>query len=47
MKNKIFMGLLLIIMSTVVSADCYMNGVLYPTGTTIGGLTCQADGSRK
>jgi hypothetical protein len=29
------------------NADCLWQGKSYPTGTRIGGLTCQADGSWK
>jgi hypothetical protein len=28
-------------------ADCLWKGKSYPTGTRIGGLTCQADGTWK
>jgi len=31
--------------STIAYAECWYNGVSYPTGTVINGKTCQADGS--
>ncbi len=33
--------------SSVVSAGCMYGEYEYPTGTVIGGLTCQADGNWK
>lgn len=35
------------VVSTIASAGCMYSGYEYPTGTTIGGFTCQADGSWK
>jgi len=43
MKKWLF--IMLIFTSFTVNANCYYNGNLYPPGTVIGGLTCQADGS--
>ncbi|MCW2309331.1 hypothetical protein [Rhodobium gokarnense] len=31
--------------ATPAVADCYYNGALYPTGTTLGDLVCRKDGS--
>ena len=44
-KSILFVVLLFISSVSVAVADCKYNGNLYPTGTVIGGLTCQADGS--
>ena len=43
--KKYIIAALLMLNSTVVFADCTYNGHLYPAGTVVGGLTCQADGS--
>jgi len=32
-------------LSSIASADCNYNGSSYPTGTVIGGLVCQEDGT--
>jgi len=46
MKKLVFLVIsLFLIFAANVYADCYYNGVLYPTGTVIDGKTCQADGS--
>jgi hypothetical protein len=45
MKKIIFIAFFLLIYTAILHADCIHNGVLYPTGTIINGLTCQADGS--
>ncbi len=44
---KILAILALSLISCSVYADCYLNGVAYPTGTVISGLTCQPDGTWK
>ena len=44
MRNLIVI-LVLMVISTTAQAGCYLDGVLYPTGTVVSGLTCQADGS--
>lgn len=41
LATLIFFSLLL----TVAEAGCHYNGQVVPTGTTINGKTCQADGS--
>ena len=43
--KKYIIAALLMLNSAVVFADCTYNGNLYPTGTVVGGLTCQEDGS--
>ena len=43
--KKIYLAMILMVLSSSVFADCYLDGVLYPTGTVVSGLTCQADGS--
>ncbi len=43
--KKYIIAALFILNSTVVFADCTYDGYSYPTGTVVGGLTCQADGS--
>lgn len=43
--NKSIIFVVLLFISSVAVADCKYNGNLYPTGTVIGGLTCQADGT--
>lgn len=45
--NKTLIIIVHISISQVVNADCWYNGYMYPTGTKIGGLTCQANGSWK
>lgn len=42
--KKIFF-LVLLMSASYASADCYLDGVSYPTGTVVSGLTCQNDGS--
>lgn len=42
---KKFMFFLIVVISFNSNAACLYNGNPYPTGTVIGGLTCQADGS--
>lgn len=46
MKN-IAILLLLATFSATAQSACLLNGTLYPTGATVGGLTCQADGTWK
>ena len=41
---KSFLFVSLMIFSAIANANCWYNGYLYPTGTVVGGLTCQADG---
>jgi len=43
MKGLMF--LILFTLSQTVSAACWYAGYSYPTGSVVGGLTCQADGS--
>ena len=44
--KQIFCSILfLIISTTAVYANCVYDGKTYPTGTKIGGLVCQPDGS--
>ena len=38
---------LLPLSTTAANADCYYDGALYPTGTKLGDLECQPDGSWK
>jgi hypothetical protein len=45
MKKILFILLFLLIYSTILHADCVHNGVIYPPGTVINGLTCQPDGT--
>jgi hypothetical protein len=46
MKKLVFLIIsLLFFFSAIVYADCVYNGVSYPEGTMINGLTCQADGN--
>ena len=33
--------------SNIAFADCWYNGVIYPTGSQVNGLTCSVDGSWK
>ena len=50
MSRKTLMSLLFLItfgFSSAVWADCVYQGKSYPTGTKIGGLTCQPDGTWK
>ena len=42
---KILMLLLTCGFASGAWADCYYQGTSYSTGTTIAGLTCQADGT--
>ena len=44
-KFILFILFFLLLFSKIVYADCIYNGVSYPPGTVINGLTCQADGS--
>jgi hypothetical protein len=46
MRNYIFVAIVILFSSTAM-ADCYLDGVPYPEGTSATGLTCQADGSWK
>ena len=43
--KKLYLAMMLMVLSSSVFADCYLDGVLYPTGTVVSGLTCQTDGS--
>ena len=43
--KKLYLAMMLMVLSSSVFADCYRDGVLYPTGTVFSGLTCQDDGS--
>ena len=43
--KKLYLAMMLMVVSSSVFADCYLDGVPYPTGTVSSGLTCQADGS--
>lgn len=45
MKSLLFILMFLFGMATVASADCIYDGQTYPTGTEIGGLVCQPDGT--
>lgn len=48
MARKCLAALMLLIAAGFASsawADCVYQGKKYPTGTKIGGLTCQADGT--
>jgi hypothetical protein len=36
---------IMVYFSAVAFADCIYNGVYYPPGTVINGLTCQANGN--
>lgn len=49
--KKHFVRLLAIALATLwmtaAQADCLWQGKSYPTGTRIGGLTCQPDGTWK
>ena len=50
MKKRLLILLLIgvsAIASSLVSAGCMYGDYEYPTGTVIGGLTCQGDGSWK
>ncbi|MEJ2638323.1 MAG: hypothetical protein P8010_01990 [Desulfosarcinaceae bacterium] len=44
-KLAIWVVFILLSFSSVTYADCIYNGVSYPTGTMVNGLTCQEDGS--
>ena len=41
----ILTALVTLAMAPAAWADCVYQGKTYPTGTKIGGLTCQADGT--
>ncbi|MFH1215247.1 MAG: hypothetical protein V1706_01965 [Pseudomonadota bacterium] len=43
----VWFGFLVSLLSTPVWADCIYDGIYYPTGTKIGDLTCQPDGTWK
>jgi hypothetical protein len=43
----LLMSIILTSMIGLAEANCWYNGKRYPTGTVIGGLVCQADGSWK
>jgi hypothetical protein len=46
MKRVILLILSILLIAVAVGeAECLYNGQSYPTGTTINGKTCQADGS--
>jgi len=45
--KKIIALTILMLVSNIAIADCMYNGYLYPVGTVVGGLTCQADGTWK
>lgn len=48
MARKILMAVAFVItcgFASAVWADCVYQGRSYPTGTRIGGLTCQPDGT--
>ena len=50
MKTTLARALLLLAATlwfTEAYADCIYKGKSYPTGTRLGGLTCQADGTWK
>lgn len=41
----LFLVVFLSMMPQVLMAECYYAGQSYPTGTNIGGLVCQPDGT--
>jgi len=43
--KQLYLAVILMLLSVSAFAECYLDGVLYPAGTVISGLTCQADGS--
>ena len=45
MKYWLFTLIFLFGTATAASADCIYDGQSYPTGTEIGGLVCQPDGT--
>lgn len=51
MKKILVRIIWFILMSSLITAtawaDCIYNGQYYPTGTKIGNLTCQTDGTWK
>jgi hypothetical protein len=44
-KFAILVIFILLFFSSIAYADCIYNGVSYPPGTVVNGLTCQEDGS--
>ena len=44
-KTRTWLFMLAFSLSASAWADCVYMGKLYPTGTKIGGLTCQKDGN--
>jgi len=43
---QIFLALVLLVAVTAPAfADCYVNGVRYPTGSVVGGLECTEQGT--
>ncbi|GFE72133.1 hypothetical protein [Chroococcus sp. FPU101] len=46
--KQVFLALFLMIVTTSAAyADCIYDGKTYPTGTDLGGLICQPDGTWK
>jgi hypothetical protein len=45
--KKIIVIIAILTTTALAKADCIYNGASYPTGTNIGGLICQADGTWK
>ncbi len=43
--KRLIIVVLLILISSFAKADCYHNGVAYPTGSVVEGYVCTADGT--
>lgn len=43
--KKTTLTILFVCLSGLANADCIYNGSYYPTGTKLGSLTCQPNGS--